>query len=456
MATSELVDVKSEETQEPESFLWIDHIHTESLLQPVAGCLILLSLTIAIGISGPNPITFLRTEKSLDYVSTQEFSFQAPPISPYNRFLAYELSFQRRSSRSVPITFSYRVDVITHTARINRTAHHIASVSIANINSTSTEAVPLFRDRLLTYQDAQLFLTISSPDESYRGLTMSVAVGTHDHTSFEAYFRLLYSAVEVCAFFALIRRVMISRDPIPFEQKGTAALLLFAVCSNNPAYILHVYRPHSFYVFLELFATPLLHSSVMAICLFLLESLRLVSSAPGGFGLIFGIVNFCAEFLTMGYGLGQTFSAAQTFVDPIPKRVNKIRAIILCAFIVLTMSKVVAILGRWDIAEGSKFLMYFVAASFAIMQGVVGAFGSLTNLMRGSETEWILTFAFSNLFVLMVTYLHWTYEPGRRSYVVSACAQLGSDEIALAEPDVDRQGDLFLVGDDEEKSDELG
>jgi hypothetical protein len=193
----------------------------------------------------------------------------------------------------------------------------------------------------------------------------------------------------------------------------------------------------------------------MAICLFLLESLKAVSLTSGGFGVIFGIVNFCAEFLTMGYGLGQTFSAAQTFVDPIPKRVNKIRAIILCAFVVLTMSKLVAILGRWDIAEGSKFLMYFVAASFAIMQGVVGAFGSLTDLMRGSETEWILTFAFSNLFVLMVTYLHWTYEPGRGSYVVAACAQLDGDEIALAEPDVGRQRDLFLV-DDEKKSDESG
>jgi hypothetical protein len=107
------VDVKSEEAQELEAFIWIDHIHTRRLCQSIIGCSILLFLMIAIGLSGAEPITFVLTDKSLDYVSRQGFLFEAAPISPYNRFVAFQLSFQRRSSRSVPIMFSYRVDVVS-------------------------------------------------------------------------------------------------------------------------------------------------------------------------------------------------------------------------------------------------------------------------------------------------------------------------------------------------------
>jgi hypothetical protein len=70
-------------------------------------------------------------------------------------------------------------------------------LSLANINLTNTEAIPLFRDKLLTCDDVQLFLTISLPDESGRGLTMFIALNAHKHTSLKADTRLLYSALEV-------------------------------------------------------------------------------------------------------------------------------------------------------------------------------------------------------------------------------------------------------------------
>jgi hypothetical protein len=95
--------------------------------------------------------------------------------------------------------------------------------------------------------------------------------------------------------------------------------------------------------------------------------------------------------------------------------------------------------------------MYLVTASFAVAQGVVTALGALTDVMRNSETEWILTFALSNLFVLMVTYLHWTYEPDKHAYSIATNAQLGGDEVGLAEPDVDRSEDSLLVNADKEK-----
>jgi hypothetical protein len=456
-SVEQLFDVKSEETLREGAFMWIDRVHSSALLQPIIGSLVLLFLTMATGLTGPETISVLRTHKRLGDNPPQSFYFNAAPISGYNRFLAYELSFDRPiSSDAQPITFFYRVDILSRSLRANRTETVIADLSLPNADINRTERVPLFRDKILTYEAAQLFLDVRTPGGgAYKGLTIYTFLGAHDHTSFQGYFRLLYSILEFCSLLAFGYQFLTRKQPIPTEQKIAAVLLLSAICSNNPFYLCHAYKPQPFYLYWDLYMTPLFHSVLMVCCLLMFDliadSKSFRSWASSGLPLSFGALSFCAEYLIISYSFGQTFSRNELISDPNLKIVEIAQLSVNVVFIVWACVKIFRIVTYQDITEKNRCMMYVFFGLFVVSRAGVVVARYWTDWMWASEVEWIATFALSNLFVMMMVYLHWPYETNEQSYVIGTTVPLKEGGLDVDEAASSSDGGFAAAEEAEDK-----
>jgi hypothetical protein len=134
--------------------------------------------------------------------------------------------------------------------------------------------------------------------------------------------------------------------------------------------------------------------------------------------LSFGALSFCAEFWIISYSFGQTFSRDELISDPNVKIVEIAQLSVSLVFIVWVAVKVVGVVTHQDITEKNRRTMYIFIGLFVVARAAVVVARHSTDWMWGSEVEWILTFALSNLFVMMMVYLHWPYEADKHSYVI--------------------------------------
>jgi hypothetical protein len=112
-------------------------------------------------------------------------------------------------------------------------------------DALESNELALVNDRFIDYQGIEVKLVFKKAvSDVYPGILVTTSLGTHDHTSFQVYFRFVYSAFELAGIVALIRqRNGIRWDVLTIEQKAILPLLLFGVVSNNPLYVFQAYSP---------------------------------------------------------------------------------------------------------------------------------------------------------------------------------------------------------------------
>jgi hypothetical protein len=261
-----MVEVKSQETYEKESEIWIDSASFREALVALGFFIALLLLTVYGCLAGPDPISTRRSERAFWGSATQTFSFTAAPLSPFKRIIEYGFVLLRKTNESSPppISIRYSVRAVGRSDITVRLKRRIRDLPV-RFEGTSGESslIPVFRESLIRSDIESVQLTFERPhSETYGGFFFFIFAGGHDHTVFECYFRFVYGFFPILSLWLLRDQIRNRVCAWPLEYKLTIPLLIIGPVANNPFYYLHCYYPHSLFLLVEAISNPLYHSVI--------------------------------------------------------------------------------------------------------------------------------------------------------------------------------------------------
>jgi hypothetical protein len=404
-----------------DSRLWIENASMSEALTVISGFLIALIATFATAGSGPPTINTQKAERLFTNLTEHQYRFGAYPLSAYNRFVSFELSFLRSSpsANPAPVSFSYQVECLHQASQIKALRKRVDNLKLRpSKNGTHTVKIPLFMDRLIKYDTAELKLNLSRPAlDSYTGLAVFTALGTHGHTTYQAYFRFLYSAVEIIGIILLCWNPGIRRfGSWTRELRLTFPLLFLAVLSNNPLYVWHAFRPLSVFEIIDAFATPLFHSYSILLCMLMIDFVVNKNVRFTILHLLWWILVafslFVCEFIKSMASLIASFASPSIPPLRMSKYVEYGQIVAHALFFLFALYFLVGLGPGVDVTERVKFWGYSLALVIAMGYSlVVIILGKLFRLFEGTMTEWIGAFGVYNVFTLMVMYFHWPLFP---------------------------------------------
>jgi hypothetical protein len=261
-------------------------------------------------------------------------------------------------------------------------------------------------------------LVLTFPDTgAYKGVTSYIEVGGRDHTKYEIYFRLAFSIFEGIVLYYVVPHLgWLNWFRWSLGQKLTLPLLVAAILSNNPFYIVHAYFPRPFFARLELTMAPLFHGLLYFTILVLLGSLlqssdllTITQSTPKlAVGAAKVAVDFAVRLKTLlnaasnrppltGDGIGWILGAAQWAVDGV--------FIAGAAFYVLPAVTYAPAGERAKLkAYATTMGVYVAGVAFWLIVGRLLGFG------QKSEAAWTTDFVLANATVLALGVMHWPVE----------------------------------------------
>jgi hypothetical protein len=367
--------------------MWLDIATPKSAVITIIGFLVALALALWAGLSGPEPFTVEREEKHFRNVTWQLFPREAAPISGYNRFLSFEISFIRASASAPvpPVTFRYRVECSTqswHAVRVDRTLTKFVPPHIPSHQFTTR--LTLFKDAFVHYYLAQLELAMAIPDVSQlRGLVIYTVLGAPEHTTFQAYFRAVFAAFDI---------VLLCRVRRFSPQQALVSILLFlAILWNNPLWVIHARHPRFVFLALELVGAPLFRGLVYYIVLH-------SSGAAGCSITAFAICIAAIEFASLAYETVFLVVARPLVTDPLRTALDVVK---------LAGNAVFVLVGTIAVAKAQNWLYIFVNGIVVAMVALLDVVGRAYGLFEWTAVEFVAGFVVLNLYVLMMAYLHW-------------------------------------------------
>jgi hypothetical protein len=397
-----------DESYHPEVPVWIDHITLREASISIACFTCLLVLAVVAGCLGTEAPVVTRMPRMYRNDSrTEAFSTEANSLSPINRVVEFHLSFlvHNRSVVLTPVTFTYRVMVATREAEVTQclVTFRNKSFRLSRTEVNNTNCIGVFRDELVTYGNAEMILTAHDIDHrAYSGVTFYLAVGTRDHTIWQIYFRFFYSLFEFIPVFLWVRRGQYSN----VEQQLSLALLILAICSNNPFYFWHAIAPQAFFTCFDALVTPLFHASLCFACLVLFDFL-VYKNGKWDFRLAvcFSVVYFITGLV---YRLTQLVNMLATSFFWNVRPLRLIVASNQIIFVIFALTKVFIAVVKVDLTERFKFAVYFIGtvmvSGFSML---VSAGDVIIQVFGETEFQSVVILATSNTFVLMLAYYHW-------------------------------------------------
>jgi hypothetical protein len=245
---ADLHEVEREERHSKNFSAWIDVASPPEAIATVLGLMLATAVVIATACLGPGPVSLQRADRMFTNFTTHTFRFNAAPLSRLNRFVSFGLRFvlANDSTATPPVSFRYSVETSGRgwvATPLNATVSSFA-LRFARLANSSAE-LPLFADRFIAYESADLTLSLPPPPpRTYGGITVTTAVGACHHTAFQCYFRVLFSLVELrYAWLFAGRWDVRGFAGWPPERRLCLALLLAAPLANNPAAALRPSRP---------------------------------------------------------------------------------------------------------------------------------------------------------------------------------------------------------------------
>jgi hypothetical protein len=342
----------------------------------------------------------------------------------------------------VPVTLHLEVN-----SRVNRTLNGIPISYPPGKGQNETRVVPLFRNSLIRTQAAHIVIIFDKPDRSaYRGFNLVAVTGTSDHTTFEIYFRFIYSAFAVASIWYLRRTVQWARlSAWSLEQKLTFPLLVLAPLSNNPLYILHCYHPRFSVFVVDAFATPLFHAviyfDVLVILYRILNKSAMVTSqtllphaALAACCFVFECAGKIVDLPLVLSGKPQK-GTAKWLCTGCEYAVN----IAFSVWVLFAMSRAARSV---DVTEKFKLYWYFVTCAVILFQslGILVIIRGL-GLFKLIDFEWVGVFSCVNVFTLMMAYFHWPYESERDGTYQHGRGALINQQILEPAEDIDEEED---------------
>lgn len=463
--SSDMQEIKNEEIVIKETLMWIDSSTKVENVITFISFIAIIILTICTGVIGTPSINSQKSIRLFKESNIQRLSFDAAPISSYNRFISFDIYFIKNDPSkaiNVPVSFEYYIECNSKDKTINKTARTYSGPVLGDAGDNLTHPFYLFNDRLIDYQSIEIVCVMDKtklPD--FKGIVIYTKLGTHDQTTFQCYFRFVYSAFEIYSIITLIRKMRKdSHIFLHLEQKLLIPLIVCAVLSNNPFYIFHAYNPGHLYFFTYALGSALFEG---CLCLGILVVFEYIRQKNVKFDLefLFSKLVYCScialshFFYKLHYAIG-TYSNPQIAGHSVTEFIlREIEVLLLCGFVVWAFILFSKCLSSIDITERSKFVMYSYA-NIVTLIGIIlfSIIGNAFNLYQDTPLIEVSEFVFSNVFVLMMIYYHWPYSIlYEQDYLDEANNQDDHAPIAdIAEPMPDDDNQELL--DDEEEDDD--
>lgn len=466
---TEMQEIKNEEIVIKETLMWIDSSTKLENIITVFSFVAIIILTICTGVVGTPSINSQKSVRLFKDTNIQRLSFDAAPISSYNRFISFDIFFVKKDpSKPVdaPVTFQYYIECSSKDKSINKTVQTISGNAKGEAGNNLTQPFYLFNDRLIDYQSVEIVVIMDKtkmPD--FTGIVIYTKLGTHDQTTFQCYFRLVYSLFELFSMFTLFKKMR--KDSHIFlhqEQKLIVPLIICAVLSNNPFYIFHAYNSGHLYFFFSALSSALFEG---CLCLGILIVFEYIRQKNVKFDLEFlqnkliycGIIAISHFLYQLHYAIGTYSNPPISGHSSVEFCLRMIEVLLLCGFVFWAFSLFSKCISSIDITERNKFIMYSYA-NIVLLVGIIifNICATSLYLFKDNLLIEISEFVFSNVYVLIMIYYHWPYSIlYEQDYVEEGAGQESNAPIAdIADPmpddnqDLDEDEDL----DDEEEEEE--
>ena len=413
-------EIQNEETFTKQILMWIDSSSITENLISFFGFFLIIVLTLYTGIYNTPSINVLDSPRNFTTATSKKFSFDAAPISSYNRFISFDMAFIKKKidlTVDTPINFTYQVEVSSQEQTYNKTVKDIALNIHGDAGNNLTQYMSLFRDDVIDYQSIEFIIYMNNYDpELIEGINIIIKLGTHDYSTFQSYFRCVYALFQLFSLINLFRKLKSSGNLyLHKEQRLLIPLIVCSFLANNPFYFFQACHSRHIYFFYEALATACFEGYVWFHVLAIFDILRdknLVLNTK--FYLPKIVICFFiafSRFLIGAHRAISTFSEPQLFGD---STANLFRSIEIFFFLIFTGYSIFLFIQSiltFDSTERFKFYMY-TFSNFSVLVFVVLAriLNPIFGIFSGDETENIITFVIENIYVLMMIYYHWPYE----------------------------------------------
>jgi hypothetical protein len=246
--------------------------------------------------------------------------------------------------------------------------------------------------------------------------------GTPVHTFAEAFVRLFFSLFDLATFLVLVyRMVRTFHSCWMLEQVFSAGLLLIALISNNPFYILHLISPSPLHLLVAGVADPLFQSSIFVTVLLNLDLLRskilihdYIALAPK---LRFGAVVWLIGATINAHEFMKQFQIPDLRPDRIETWSRWLQigvSLVFCAFALYSVGLASLYIHSRDIF---KFVLNLYSAFLIVAVGCVLCIVNLiVDTIDGAEVIRMISFSFFNVFVLFNAFVRWPRDQKKSQY----------------------------------------
>lgn len=417
----DMVDIQSEECINSDSLMWIDSSSGWEDIFTICGFTTILVLTILTGTLGPPAVNWQKSDRLFNDKPYQRFHFDAAPISSYNRFIKFDFSYIRENMNvtlnATPAPFVYQVNCQDKTGNVMKINKTVNFDAIASIGQKETEVLHLFNDKFIDYQAIELVVLITKPDlKVFKGISVKTSLGTHDHTTYQCYFRFVYTCFELVSLYMLYSRIkLVSYNGWHFEQKILFPIILFAIFANNPLYLFFANHPSKYYGFYDAVAHSCFEGFFTFAILSLFDFLKKKNHKTNmGFfigKIAVGILIFIAKFINELYDATLAFQEQNLFENALKKglmyfEIAAESVFVIWLFIIIIQSGIAV-----DTTEKNRFIMFLFSGIVILFSyGGIDIICRIMNYNADNAVNWICTFVSKNVFILMMIYFHWPFE----------------------------------------------
>ena len=418
-SSDDMVNIQIEESLVRETLMSIDSANFNEDLLTILSFGFILIFVLLTGIFGP-PDTIPHSNIITISNDSAIFETKIPytDFSSLNNHLAVALSFTPRnktSSRIMNVNFHYTIKCINKHSVVRTQNEKFKEYTVYyNAGSAKTTRIHLFNHTLITYDSLELNLVFDHAGVDFESFTVNFDTGSPEHTIFQIYFRIIFSAIALLFLvFLLFKLRKLGFKLWHLEQKMTVPLLFLLFLYNDPLYVIHCYYPSIVVVIFDRLVYALFHAYLSFFILVLFDSLRYKNRKTDSCFFLPKITLCVIMFIFYAaHGIYDELHMydEQSGRDPIENGLAITELVFYLVFVVLAAFSIIVSGIQVDVTERYKFNIYLSSGIIAVVIMAIAQVLFSMKFIYGTSLSFVLKFAVENVFSLLMAYFHWPYE----------------------------------------------
>lgn len=421
MSSDSMIDIQIQESLVRESLMTIDTANFTEDILTFGGFVLIVVLAVFTGIYGPPAAQVVQKEYELLQNRQKEvFTYDSPQISSLNRYISFSIMVRRKDiadDMTGHLSVGCGVLCKNDDIPVKQTPLFFESVPFqAKQKSRDSTEVRIYTERIITYSQVSLTLSIEGDLEKYSHIVIRCVTGDSDYTIFQIYFRLAFAIFVLLFVIGLYQKLR--TIPVKFwhlEQKLTIPLLILDFIFCNPWYAVQAYRPTHRYVVMRTVANAGFTSYFHFFVLALFDSMRYKNRKTDRCfftpKITFSVVQFLVSaFRGVSYDF-ISFGAAPFGGDKFDYALAQADAVLSAVYYLWVLWSIAVAAYQVDVTEQYKFHKYLATVSSSLLVlGIVRVLSGYFDLPSARSTYFTVSLAVQNALVMLMAHYHWPYE----------------------------------------------